>query len=197
MEIADDFPRFQAPGYEQDMDLLRSLHWLHYGPAKPLATLWDEWLSGPTLWPALHTGDAMETIRKQWSDALSGRIIDAEGYVATHQHASIAHQLGWPFPSWNMGDGGCGWHFSFKDTAPPPWRGEELSTPTGWETDGVRDDGIGEDGWRLTIAAPRAARRARHARHAPRHIPGPFHTTALAGDRPGECAAVSGMGNAG
>jgi len=157
MEIADDFPRFQAPGYEQDMDLLRSLHWLHYGPAKPLATLWDEWLSGPTLWPALHTGDAMETIRKQWSDALSGRIIDAEGYVATHQHASIAHQLGWPFPSWNRGDGGCGWHFSFKDTAPPPWRGEELSTPTGWETDGVRDDGIGEDGWRLTIAAPRAA----------------------------------------
>ena len=56
---------------------------------------------------------------------LTARIIDSEGYVATHQHGSIAHQLGWPFPFWNQGRRGCGWHFSLKTTAPPGYKPRE------------------------------------------------------------------------
>ena len=74
------------------------LFWLHYPGAGPKATLWDEWLPDASLWPAVSTENKSEAMRQAWSETLSGRIMDAEGYVATHQHASIAHQLGWPFP---------------------------------------------------------------------------------------------------
>ncbi|MBI4584978.1 MAG: hypothetical protein HY717_13275 [Planctomycetes bacterium] len=50
--IPEDFPRFYVPGHEGEMDSLRSMFWLHYPGAGPKATLWDEWLSGPSLWPA-------------------------------------------------------------------------------------------------------------------------------------------------
>ena len=55
--IPDDFPRFVVPGHEQQMESLRRLFWLHYQPAGPLITLWDEWMPMSTLWPALG-GDA-------------------------------------------------------------------------------------------------------------------------------------------
>jgi len=98
--VPDDFPRFVVPDHEKQMKSLRDLFWLHYVPGGPLATLWDEWMSSPTLWPALESTGAMHTIRDRWRKTLLGRIIDPQGYVATHQHASIAHQLGWPFPFW-------------------------------------------------------------------------------------------------
>jgi hypothetical protein len=91
---------------------------------------------------------------------LSARIIDPEGYVATHQHASIAHQLGWPFPFWNQGIGGYGWHFSFKDTVGPPWRQGNLSTTEGWQIQGAVDKGLIEDGWSLELTEPGAMLRA-------------------------------------
>ncbi len=111
-----DFPSFTVPGHEKEMSSLRDLFWLHYPAAGPKATLWDEWLPDGSLWPAVTTGNQCDSMRHQWRDVLSARILDPEGYVATHQHASIAHQLGWPFPFWNQGRRGCGWHFSFKDT---------------------------------------------------------------------------------
>jgi hypothetical protein len=77
--------------------------------------------------------------------------MDSEGYVATHQHASIAHQLGWPFPFWNQGRRGCGWHFSFKNTAGPGWRPNDLSKTDGWQLNGANDAGISEDGWRIVV----------------------------------------------
>jgi len=155
--IPDDFPRFQVPGYKAEMESLRALFWLHYRAAGPKATLWDEWLSQASLWPAVRTNDAMQEFRRQWSAVLSARMIDPEGYVATHQHASIAHQLGWPFPFWNQGQGGWGWHFSFKDTVGPPWRPNELSTQEGWTLEGVEDKGIDDEGWNLKLVKSDAA----------------------------------------
>lgn len=151
-----DFPRFVVPGAEQEMVTLRDLFWLHYPGAGPKATLWDEWLPDAALWPAVDTNDAAEQMRLRWSEALSRRILDPEGYVATHQHASIAHQLGWPFPFWNQGRRGCGWHFSFKNTVGAGWRPNNLSTTDGWELRGAADGGLGEDGWTIVVQEPDA-----------------------------------------
>ncbi len=147
----DDFPRFQVPGLEKEMASLRELFWLHYPGAGPKATLWDEWLPDASLWPAVSTEHKSDAMRQAWSATLNARIMDPEGYVATHQHASIAHQLGWPFPFWNQGRRGCGWHFSFKNTAGPGWRPNDLSKPDGWSLAGARDAGVNEDGWRLEV----------------------------------------------
>src|SRR5262249_2478594 len=113
--------------------------------------LWDEWLPDASLWPAVTTDHLADDMRRQWSKVLSARILDAEGYVATHQHGSIAHQLGWPFPFWNQGRRGFGWHFSLKTTAPPGYRPTTLSKPDGWILTGGQDAGLSEDGWRLQI----------------------------------------------
>jgi hypothetical protein len=45
----DDFPRFQVPGHEKEMETVRELFWLHYPGAGPKATLWDEWLAVLTM----------------------------------------------------------------------------------------------------------------------------------------------------
>ena len=133
------------------MASLRELSWLHYPGAGPKATLWDEWLPDASLWPAVSTELKSDAMRQAWSATLNARIMDPEGYVATHQHASIAHQLGWPFPFWSQGRRGCGWHFSFKNTAGPGWRPNDLSKPDGWTLVGARDAGVNEDGWRLEV----------------------------------------------
>lgn len=155
MSIPGDFPKFLVPGHEREMDSLRDLYWLHYPGAGPKATLWDAWLPTPSLWPAVETSDQSDSFRKQWNDVLSNRIVDKEGYVSVHQHASIAHPHGWPFPFWHGGVGvaGYGWHFSFKDTVGPPWRPTDLSTTDGWRLVGVSDQGIGEDGWNLKLTS--------------------------------------------
>lgn len=146
-----DFPRFTVPGAEKEMAVLRDLFWLHYPGAGPKATLWDEWLPDAALWPAVDSGDAAAEFRREWRAALSRRMIDPEGYVATHQHASIAHQWGWPFPFWNQGRGGCGWHFSFKNTVGPPWRTDRLSKTDGWTLQGAKDGGLGDEGWTIEV----------------------------------------------
>ncbi|MDW8290810.1 MAG: glycosyl hydrolase family 65 protein [Armatimonadota bacterium] len=155
--IPDDFPRFHVPGQEKPMDTLRRLFWQHYPGAGPKATLWDEWLSMASLWPAVDTGGTVDLFRQQWKQTLSARILDAEGYVATHQHASIAHPLGWPFPFWNQGRRVAGWHFSFKDTVGLPWRTEQLSTPEGWQTLRAESGGMTEEGWLLRLTGASAS----------------------------------------
>ncbi|PWU16553.1 MAG: hypothetical protein C5B50_13230 [Verrucomicrobia bacterium] len=147
----EDFPHFLVPGHEQEMATLRDLFWLHYPGSTPQATLWDEWLPDAALWPALDSDGHCEAMRSRWKHALTARVIDPEGYVATHQHASIAHQLGWPFPFWNQGRHGFGWHFSFKNTAIPGFRPNDLASTNGWLISGGRDGGMNEDGWQLEI----------------------------------------------
>lgn len=154
MSIPNDFPRFRVPGQEKQMESLRELYWLHYPGSGPKATLWDPWLPSAALWPA--TEPSSEAFRQQWSDTLSNRIIDKDGYVSVHQHGSIAHPLGWPFPYWHGGQGGYGWHFSFKDTVDGHWRPQTLNTTEGWQTEGITDQGIGEYGWNLKLTTPDA-----------------------------------------
>lgn len=153
MSIPEDFPRFVVPGQEATLDSVRGLFWLHYPGAGPKATLWDEWLTGPSLWPAVDTTGTAASFQRAWRDTLSTRHIDPDGYVATHQHHSIAHQYGWPFPFWNQGRRGCGWHFSFKDTVGPGWRPNDLCDSKGWAFSGVRDVGIDEEGLNLELEA--------------------------------------------
>lgn len=155
--IPDDFPRFHVPGQEKPLDTLRRLFWLHYPGAGPKATLWDEWLSLASLWPAVDTNGAADSFRQQWSQVLTARVIDPEGYVATHQHASVAHPLGWPFPFWNQGRRTAGWHFSFKDTVGPGWRTDKLSTPDGWEVLHAESAGVTEEGWRIILTGTNAS----------------------------------------
>ncbi|MCX6374836.1 MAG: hypothetical protein NTU88_02135, partial [Armatimonadetes bacterium] len=157
MSIPSDFPRFEVPGFEKQMKSVRELYMLHYPGSGPKATLWDPWLPTPSLWPAVESDGSMEAFRQQWSDTLSNRIMDKDGYVSVHQHASIAHPLGWPFPYWHGGVGGCGWHFSFKDTVGGHWRPANLNTTDGWQTQGVADEGIGEYGWNLKLTEAHAS----------------------------------------
>lgn len=154
--IPDDFPRFIVPDHENEMELIRELYYLHYVPAGPLATLWDEWLSGSSLLPAVEKDSRMENLRARWSQALSARRMDPEGYVATHQHSSIAHQEGWPFPFWKQGGPGTwGWHFSLQGV-PQGWHGTEEKTQEGWKLDGGVDKGISDNAWNIELTSPKA-----------------------------------------
>ena len=173
MSIPSDFPKFSVPGHEKEMETLRELYWLHYPASGPKATLWDGWLVSPSLWPAIQTDNYAETMRAQWANMLSNRIIDSEGYVSIHQHPSIAHPLGWPFPFWHGGVGTYGWHFSFKDTPGPPWRPENLSTQEGWKLKSATDEGIDEYGWNLKLTEPNASATA------PEHPIDPFNAPFL------------------
>lgn len=157
VSVPSDFPAFTVPGQETAMSSLRHLYWLHYPRSGPKATMWDEWLPNPSLWPAVETENLGSQMRTEWRRALSNRLIDPEGYVACHQHASISHQTGWPFPAWHQGGKTYGWHFSFKGTPPPPWRGDHLSTQEGWQLHGAEDGGIDENGWTVVLNSPAAS----------------------------------------
>jgi len=165
-----DFPRIIAPGHEAVAESFRNLYWLHYPGTAPQATLWDEWLSVPALWPAVTTNDSWSAMRAKWRAALSGRIIDPDGYVATHQHTSIAHQTGWPFPFWAQGTGGWGWHFNL-DGIHRNWTGTDVKTQEGWVITGGTDDGIHDQAWNVKLDAPHASVTAPAMRIDPYNAP--------------------------
>jgi hypothetical protein len=150
--IPDDFPRFVVPGHEQEMESLRRLFWLHYQPAGPLITLWDEWMPMSTLWPAMGGDRQLESMRMRWAAALASRGMNTEGYVHTHQHDGPAHAEGWPFPLW-MQAGGIGWHFRGTGVtgydAPP-------ATPAGWTLTRATGSDVGEKGWEIELTEPQA-----------------------------------------
>lgn len=154
--IPNDFPRFIVPGHQTAMDSLRTLYWLHYPGSGPKATLWDEWLTTPSLWPAVETDGWSDRFREEWARTLAARGMDDEGYVWTHQHASIAHQQGWPFPFWKQGGPDTwGWHFSLAGV-PNGWHGTEAKDQTGWESSGTEDEGIHDNAWWLRLTEPNA-----------------------------------------
>jgi len=98
LTISEDLPRFVVPGHEEQMESFRRLFWLHYQPAGPLIPLLDEWMFMSTLWPAVGSQQEIESMRRRWAQALSGRGMNDEGYVHTHQHDGLAHAEVWPFP---------------------------------------------------------------------------------------------------
>lgn len=156
MTIPSDFPTFTVPGQEAQMRGLREMYWLHNERNGPQATLWDQWMVSPSLWPALDSTGFSQNRRESWNRALSNRLIDRDGYVSVHQHASITHPQGWPFPFWGQGQGGAGWHFSFKDTVGAPWRTGALAKQDDWRIFGADDNGIDEVGWNITLTNPNA-----------------------------------------
>jgi len=158
--IPDDFPEFIVPGHEKAMAALRRLYHLHYSHywtrKKPMPTVWDGWLPGPTLWPASGTEADMQEVRRHWAEGLSARIVDPEGYVASHQYYSIAHNHGWPFPFWQQGGPGTwGWHFSLR-AVPHNWDKSPPRTQEGWTLQGAADLGIAQGTWNIKLTAPRA-----------------------------------------
>ncbi len=148
----DDFPRYKVPGHEAEMGTLRDLFWLHYPGSGAKATLWDEWLPDASLWPAVTNAAQGDAMRHSWATTLSARILDNDGYVATHQHGSVAHQLGWPFPFWIQGRHGCGWHFSFKNAhIPAGYQPTDMAKPDGWRLSGATNAGLADDGWHVEV----------------------------------------------
>lgn len=154
--IPQDFPSFTVPGHEKEMASLRAIFWKHYEPARPLIPLWDEWMSSATLWPALGSGADLEKMRRRWATALSGRILNPEGYVLTEQHDGPAHAEGWPFPRW-MDAGGIGWHF--RGTGVPGYDAP-LVTPANWNVQGGKSGDVNEKGWQVELSDPNASIRA-------------------------------------
>jgi hypothetical protein len=154
--VPEDFPRFVVPGYEKEMASLRALFWLHYEPAGPLISLWDEWMPMSTLWPATGSGAELEGMRGRWAHALAERKMNGDGYVHTQQHDGPAHAEGWPFPRW-MEAGGIGWHF--RGTGVPGYDGPP-ATPEGWTVSGGRGGEVNEQGWVVDLAEPGAALQA-------------------------------------
>ena len=151
--IPDDFPRFVVLGHEAEMESLRALYWLHYERAGPLITLWDEWMSAATLWPARGEGEQLGAMRRRWAQALASRGINADGYVHTHQHDGLAHAEGWPFPLWTQA-GGVGWHF--RGTGIPGYDAPP-TTPEGWRLVGAERGEINDAGWVINVTASDAA----------------------------------------
>jgi len=152
MAVPDDFPVFAVPGQEAAMQWLRELYWLHYQPAGPLITLWDEWMPMSTLWPARGSGAELEAMRGRWAAALASRAINAEGYVHTHQHDGLGHAEGWPFPLWTQA-GGLGWHF--RGTGIAGYDGPR-ATPEGWVLTRATGGEVNEKGWAIELVEPKA-----------------------------------------
>jgi hypothetical protein len=153
MQIPDDFPQFLVPGHDREMHAMRELFWLHYQPAGPLITLWDEWMPMSTLWPAVGPQRGAGSMHARWTAALAGRGMNSDGYVHTHQHDGPAHAQGWPFPMW-MQAGGVGWHFAGTGVA---GYDAPLVKPDNWQLTNARGGTINERGWQIELTAPSAA----------------------------------------
>lgn len=169
---AADFPKVSAPGFDKEMAALNAMHRLHYPPKwldyphqdpnEGLCTLWDEWLTGPCLWADigdLRVCNPQVGITQRIKTAFLNKIIDEEGYVATHQHEGIGHVLGWPFPYWVNNAGADGIHFSNQGTQSAVLqKGAPVSTRVdGWTLERVIDRGLAAEGWRFSLVAAEAS----------------------------------------
>jgi len=169
---AENFPRFIVPGQESAMQALNAMHRLHYppvwldyphrDPAAGLCTLWDEWLTGACLWAdtaGILVCDGKVTITQRLKNSFKHKIIDAEGYVATHHHVGLGHILGCRFPYWLGSPGAVGVHFSAAGTQSAVLtRGAPVATKAeGWTLVGAEDRGIGAAGWQLVLSSARAS----------------------------------------
>ncbi|MEM0927302.1 MAG: hypothetical protein AAGJ83_14755, partial [Planctomycetota bacterium] len=127
---------FFIEGHENETALLNRLHQLHHERAFTTCTLWDAWLPKSTVWASAKK-------RQQYSDALSNRRIDEEGYVSMQQHRGMAHSEGWPFPAWQQSTG-VGFHFSnLHDVwAIQQFKLKPLSSTEEWEFSGAEIQGI-------------------------------------------------------
>jgi hypothetical protein len=169
--VPEGFPAFSVEGHEENMEALRHLFYLHYQPTFSMGTLWDEWIPPSVLWGAESDADGLN-VRAHLRQLLLSRKIDVTGYVSTHQHASIAHQDGWPFPFWKQGEAGgaWGWHFSLQHV-PAGWHATQVRPPEGWRFTGAVDGGLDAEGWHLRLEEPGAVLETPELRIDPRQAP--------------------------
>lgn len=146
-------PRFVVPGFEEQISQIEGIFDLHYPAAGPKSTMWEEWLSMSSLWPAT---DRLAAMRQEWKNALLSRIFEPDGYVATHQHPSIAHQHGWPFPFYRQSGDTWGWHFQLPPIG-KEWHASPVSTEEGWKFEGLQSKGVVEGCWTLELSDREAA----------------------------------------
>lgn len=156
-EDAPAFPRFSIGGFPGESESLGALFELHYNAIKAenhrTGVLWDEWLMEPTIWP---DGADHAAMVERWRKALEHTIVDEEGYVSSMMHISASHTLGWPIPPGYWSDRGAAWHFSFADSAPPPYRYSKLSDFKQWSLVGAKDAGLGQMGQQIELTGPQA-----------------------------------------
>ena len=172
--IPDDFVRIEVPGLEKEMELWRELYW-HYYKTAPLtgtATIWDALMPVPMLTIATSSGNRLTRTRAAWRKTLAEkRYLDEEGYVSQDQHTSIAHPLGWPFPTWVVMPDGTyiagkttGWHFFNRARGAiwpwlfPAFEAQHRMADTaieGWELHDLESLGGAPDGrWKLRVTGP-------------------------------------------
>ncbi|MFQ3549173.1 MAG: glycosyl hydrolase family 65 protein [Armatimonadota bacterium] len=156
MDIPEDFPRYQVPGFESEMDTLRHLYWIHYPQSGAKSTMWDVWLPTPSLWPAVETDNHMNNLKNSWKHMLSIRPISDEGYVSVMQHDSIAHPEGWPFPFYNQAFRVFAYHYTFKHTTGHPWSSFGISNPSDFPIENAESKGVDEEGWTIELTGPNA-----------------------------------------
>lgn len=173
-KIPEDFVRIEVPGFEKEMDLWRELYWLYYKPVPVTgyATIWDALLPVPTLTPAMSHGKMLERARAGWRRTLlTQRTMDAAGYVSQDQHFSLAHPLGWPFPTWvvmpdgtDLAGNTTGWHFFNRGRGSIyPWLFPAFEAQKriaeqaieGWKLTDLESLGGETDGrWKLRVTGP-------------------------------------------
>jgi len=170
-----DFTAFDTPVDPETGSLLSRYLYYHFTKRIPLGlclfnreylTVADCWLGYPI--PPGASASIQELHRQQ----LESVRMDQEGYVASYQHFSHAHDWGWPFPVWTQaGDQPgvspyrkmAGWHFQALDQV-PGWVGDHLRSQhieqwcapavSAWQVDNGVSEGIVNNAWRVRCVQP-------------------------------------------
>lgn len=175
-----NFPRVAFEGQDAVAQRLNRFLRYHFvsNPVRNIQTMFNrEYYGIADLWlgDALNGDKATQAVIR---DHLLATEVNGEGYVNTHQHASHAHDKGWPFPLWNQTiflpsvgvDGiAAGWHWRTSSTE-KLWVGDYMrmfpklkerfwfkNAAKGWTLEGLADDGVTTGGgWALRATSPRA-----------------------------------------
>ncbi|MFZ5830062.1 MAG: hypothetical protein ACOY3P_08240 [Planctomycetota bacterium] len=183
-ETPAGFPRFEFQGHPEVAQRLGRFLWHNFSasPIRGIKTMFNrEYYGIADLW--LNAANVKvqdnQPVQQVIRDHLLSIEVDGEGYVNTHQHASHAHDKGWPFPLWNqtmslpgIGVDGltAGWHWQ-TDVTGKLWIGDHMrmfpamkekfwgdNARRGWTLNDLKDDGVTSTaGWRLIATGPKAA----------------------------------------
>ncbi|MCC5875482.1 MAG: hypothetical protein JJU11_04605 [Candidatus Sumerlaeia bacterium] len=168
------FPSFSFEGHEEDSRTLTEYLWYHFHHRignfhtlffREYMTVSDIWMANA---PAKGKDISMqEEIRSWYEDT----VMDADGYIQSHQHFSHAHDGGWPFPLWPQvvpafTDVTYGWHFQ-EDHGPgwvwaynmihPDTPATGTKAAESWALDGAESHGIQNGSfWKVELKEPNA-----------------------------------------
>ena len=173
--VPEGFPRFTFASHPEQAGLLSHYLWhhFHHRLGDSMVLFNKEYLLTGDIWLGnAYSRGSKEKIQEVHRGALLEVYIDAEGYVASHQHFSQAHDLGWPFPSWGQSHRElarvkgktAGWHFQPLNNV-RGWIGGHLRASNGkeytgetaislWELHDVKSLGIKKNSWHLEATGP-------------------------------------------